>query len=84
MMKCKIFKDNKSCIQLAKAPRMNPRTKYIALKYHHFRSYVSSGLVEIEQVTTEEQISDIFTKAIKFICADFLDKLKYCTQRNDE
>ena len=63
-MKCNIFEDNKSCIQLAKAPRMNPRTKYIALKYNYFRSYESSGLVEIEHVDTEEQIADIFTKAL--------------------
>ena len=61
---CTIFEDNKSCIQLAKAPRMNPCTKYIALKYHHFRSYVASRLVQIEHVDTNEQIADIFTKGL--------------------
>ena len=63
-IKCTVFEDNNSCIALAKAPRMNPRTKYIALKYHHFRSYVSSKLVSIEYIATEEQSADIFTKAL--------------------
>ena len=28
---CRLFEDNSSCLALAKAPRMNPRTKYIIL-----------------------------------------------------
>ena len=63
-IKCSVFEDNNSCIALAKAPRMNPRTKYIALKYHHFRNYVSSKLVSIEHIASEEQPADIFTKAL--------------------
>ena len=35
---CTVFKDNNSCIMLAKAPRMNPRTKYIAFNIINFRS----------------------------------------------
>ena len=63
-IKCTVFEDNQSCIALAKAPRMNPRTKYISLKYHHFRSYVSSGLLDIQAKESAEQIGDIFTKAL--------------------
>ena len=37
---CQVFEGNRSCLALAKALQMNPRTKYIALKYHHFRSFV--------------------------------------------
>ena len=36
---CKVFKDNRSCIKVAEGPRHTPRTKHIAIKYHHFRSY---------------------------------------------
>ena len=57
---CKLFEDNKSAFVLAKAPQMNPRTKYISLKYHHFRSYVSNKLVTILPISTEEQTADIF------------------------
>ena len=63
-IRCTVFEDNNSCIALTKAPRMNPRTKYIALKYHHFRSYVSSKLVTIQYLASEEQPADIFTKAL--------------------
>ena len=64
-IKCSVFEDNNSCIALAKAPRMNPRTKYIALKYHHFRTYVSTKLVSIHYIATADQPADIFTKALE-------------------
>ena len=63
-VKCTISEDNQSCIALAKAPRMNPRTKYISLKYHHFREYVKNGRVNIEYIKTGEQLADIFTKPL--------------------
>ena len=61
---CTLFEDNNLCIALAKALRMNPWTKYIALKYHHFCGYVSSGLVNIKYIGTNEQTANIFTKAL--------------------
>ena len=60
-IKCTAFKDNNSCIALAKSPRMNPRTKYIALKYHHFCEYVSNGLIDVKYVDTNKQTADILT-----------------------
>jgi hypothetical protein len=39
------FKDNMGCIELANAPKMRPRTKRIAIKYHHFRSHVANGSI---------------------------------------
>ena len=61
-----LFDDYKSCIALAKAPRMNPRTKYISLKYNHFRSFVSgkNTRVNIDYVRTNENVADIFTKPL--------------------
>ena len=61
---CKLFEDNKSELALAKAPKMNPRTKYISLKYHHFILYVSNKLVTILPIATDEQTADIFTKVL--------------------
>ena len=61
---CTVFEDNKGCIELAKAPRMRPRTKHIALKYHHFRRAVIKKQVSIQYVETGLQIADIFTKAL--------------------
>ena len=61
---CSIFEDNKGCIDLVNTPRMRPRTKHIALKYHHFRSHVKNKLISIQHIETENQIADIFTKAL--------------------
>ena len=61
---CSIFEDNKGCIDLVKTPRMRPRTKHIALKYHHFRSHVRDKTISIQHIDTEKQIADIFTKPL--------------------
>ena len=61
---CTVFEDNNSCIELVKFPKMRPRTKHIGLKYHHFRSKVHAGLISVQYINTENQIADIFTKAL--------------------
>lgn len=76
-IKCRLFEDNRSCLALAKAPQMNPRTKYIGLKYHHFRSYVSQKIVSIFPIDTKEQPADIFTKALSDVQFHYLRK-KLC------
>ena len=62
---CTIFEDNNSCIELVKYPRMRPRTKHIALKYHHFRSKVKEGLITVKRVDTKMQHGDLLTKALE-------------------
>jgi hypothetical protein len=59
---CKVFKDNAGAIELAKVPKMRPRTKHINPKYHQFRKHVADGTVEVEYVSTTNQWADIFTK----------------------
>jgi hypothetical protein len=59
---CKAFDDNSGAVELAKVPKMRPRTKHINTKYHHFRKFVADGLIKIHQVATQDQIADIFTK----------------------
>jgi hypothetical protein len=39
-VKCTSFEDNVGAETLAKVPKMTPRTKQIAIKYHHFREAV--------------------------------------------
>ena len=65
-VKCKVFEDNNGAIELAKATNIRPRTKHIALKYHHFRENVRKDLIEINPIDTLEQVADIFTKAFPF------------------
>ena len=61
---CKVFEDNNSCISLATSEKFSPRTKHIALKYHHFRRFVTEKLIVILPIDTTEQLADIFTKPL--------------------
>lgn len=61
---CKVFEDNSGALEMARTPRMRPRTRHINLKYHHFREAVTAGLVSIHAITTDNQIADIFTKPL--------------------
>ena len=40
-VKCKVFEDNNGAIELARAPKIRPRTKHVALKYNQIREHVS-------------------------------------------
>ena len=54
-----VWEDNRSCIKLSESPKFTPRKKHIALKYHHFRRFVSNGTVNINPIDTLEQTADI-------------------------
>ena len=60
---CKVFEDNQSCIKMALSPKFTPRTKHIAIKYHHFRSFVGTKIA-ISYIHTDMQKADIFTKPL--------------------
>ena len=72
---CKVFEDNRSCIKVAESPRHTPRTKHIAIKYHHFRSYVADGTIKIYPISTVDQLADIFTKPLDRVVFVKLRKL---------
>jgi len=61
---CKVFEDNSGALELARLPKLRPRTKHINVCYHHFREHVRKGLIKIFPVSTEDQIADILTKAL--------------------
>jgi hypothetical protein len=62
---CLVFEDNRSCIKVAESPKFTPRTKHIAIKYHHFRHFVSDGAIVIKHIDTKEQIADMLTKPLE-------------------
>ena len=62
---CTLFEDNNGALELATTPRYRPRTKHIAVKYHHFRERVKNGTVKIEPIDTNEQLADQFTKGLQ-------------------
>ena len=57
-----IFCDNKSAI--AKNPIYHSRTKHIDIKHHFIREAIEEGYVELKFCRSEEQLADIFTKAL--------------------
>jgi len=61
---CKVFEDNKSCIEIATNHKTRPRTKHLSVRLHHFRSFVQARLINIVHVSTHEQVADIFTKPL--------------------
>ena len=61
---CNVHEDNQSCIKMAQSDKFTPRTKHIALKYHHFRRYVKRGEISILYCPTDEQKADILTKPL--------------------
>ena len=61
---CKVHEDNQLCIKMATGIEFSPRTKNIALKYHHFRSHVKYGRVVIHYRPIEEHLADLLTKPL--------------------
>ena len=59
-----IYCDNLSSIQLARNPVFHARTKHIEVHYHYIRERVLTGDIDLIYVSTEEQMADIFTKAL--------------------
>ena len=60
-----VFEDNNGALSIANSPRMSPRTKHIAIKYHHFRNNIGeeNGIV-LEKIDTTKQKADILTKGL--------------------
>ena len=63
-IKCRVFEDNQSCIEIATNHKTRPRTKHLSCRLHHFRSFVTNGEITIEHVSTTEQLADMFTKPL--------------------
>jgi hypothetical protein len=61
---CKVFEDNFGALELARLPKLRPRTKHINVCYHHFREHVRKGLIKIFPIDTKDQIADALTKAL--------------------
>lgn len=60
-----IWEDNVGALTLAnmELPRMTPRSKHIAIKYHWFRSHLGK-LFTVVKVGTLDQLGDMFTKGL--------------------
>ncbi|MCO5610105.1 hypothetical protein L7F22_064340 [Adiantum nelumboides] len=57
--------DNLSSIQLAQNPVFHAKTKHIEVHYHFIRERVLDGCIDLTFVRIDEQVADIFTKALR-------------------
>jgi hypothetical protein len=65
--KVKLLVDNKSAIVLSKNPSLHDRRKHIDTRYHFIRDCVERGEVDIDHVSTTEQLAGILTKALGWV-----------------
>lgn len=63
-VRCTMFEDNEGAITIANIPKVQPRTKHIHIRMHHFRSQVKSGRLKILPVDTSDQLGDTATKPL--------------------
>ena len=61
---CKCFEDNSGALEMARVPKLRPRTKHINTQYHWFRSFIRSGQIIVMAVKSSLQVADIFTKPL--------------------
>ena len=61
---CTVFEDNSGALELARLPKMHPRTKHINQSFHHFTEYVERQEIHMQATPTEEQLADILTKLL--------------------
>ena len=63
-----VFEDNQAALQLATTdpPRLTPRSKHFAIKYHWFREHLSQrpGGIQVKYISSAGQKADILTKAL--------------------
>ena len=71
----KAFKDTAGTLEMAKTPKICPRTRHIVNKvYHHFRDWVRQRTVTMYPISTTEQLVDLLTKPLAPIHCVYLRK----------
>ncbi|CAL9023435.1 unnamed protein product [Prunus brigantina] len=56
--------DNTSAIAMTRNPVFHQKTKHINRRYHFIRDALQDGVVDLRYCKSEEQVADIFTKAL--------------------
>jgi hypothetical protein len=62
--KFKLLIDNRSAQELRKNPVYHERSKHIDTRYRYIRECVGNGVVDVNHVSTDEQLADILTKPL--------------------
>jgi hypothetical protein len=71
-----IYCNNQSCVKLSKNHVFHDKSKHIEIKYHYIRDMMQRGAMELQYISTNEQIVDILTKPMSRVKYEyFKDKL---------
>ena len=65
-----MFEDSSGAVLLSRGAKITPRTKHIDVNFHHVRSLVAEGVVDVTYIKAELQRANILTKslgAVKFL-----------------
>lgn len=63
---------NTSAIQIANNPIFHEHTKHIEVDCHFIRQHVLMGVLHLTHVSSQDQLADLFTKAVPRPRNDFL------------
>ena len=61
---CKTIEDKSGALEIARLPKIRTRTKAINVIYHHIREYLRLGMIKIYPISTNDQVTAMFTKPL--------------------
>ncbi|KAG9453422.1 hypothetical protein H6P81_006326 [Aristolochia fimbriata] len=67
-----VFCDNTSAIDISKNPVQHSRTKHIYIRYRFIKELVTEKIINLEYISTTNQLADIFTKNLDQTRFEFL------------
>ncbi|KAG7000349.1 Retrovirus-related Pol polyprotein from transposon TNT [Fusarium oxysporum f. sp. conglutinans] len=69
--------DNQGSLKLCRNPELHQRTKHIPLTEHHIREEVETGNIDVQYVSTYEQVADGLTKPLNTVShGHFLEAIR--------
>jgi hypothetical protein len=75
LSKVPLLCDNESAICLTDNPVEHSRTNHIDIRHHFLRDHQQKGDIDVYDISTENQLADIFTKP--------LDEKRFCRLRSE-
>ncbi|MCO5562230.1 hypothetical protein L7F22_015856 [Adiantum nelumboides] len=58
------YTDSQSALAVVRNPIFHARTKHIEVHYHYVRERLSAGEISLAYVPTQDNLTDLFTKAL--------------------
>ena len=77
-----MFGDNAAALKFGEEQGVNTRTKHIDLRHHFLHTLVESGVITMNYVCTNDNITDIFTKPLCVEKFQYFAKFLFATSRD--